>query len=699
MTVAPARAVGAPIERLEAREKVTGRARYAYEIPVEGVAYAAVVPSTIAKGRIAGVDASEALALRGVLAVLWEDNAPPVSPDHGDWELAVLQTRDVAYRGQIVAAVVAESFELATQAARLVRVSYERAEHDVVLREDHPRLYAPEKVNPAYATDTEQGDPDAALHGAAVLHDATYRTPTFHNNAMEPHAALAFWTDGDLTIHDSSQGVAAARQTIARVLGLPPERVRVISEHVGGGFGSKGQPRPTAVLAALAASAVGRPVKVAATRREMFAFTGYRTPTIQRVRLGAGADGRLQAIVHDVAEQTSTVKEFAEQTAVVTRMMYAAPSRRTTHRVAALDVPTPSWMRAPGECPGMYALESAMDELAIACGLDPIELRVRNEPDVDPESGLPFSSRSLVACMREGARLFGWEGRDHRPGPHRAGRAYVGTGVAASTYPARRRAASATARATPDGRYEVRIAAADIGTGARTALTQIAADALDAELADVTVHIGDSDLPFAPVAGGSAGTASWGTAIVRACEALRERLAEAGGTPPPEGLEAFVDTSEEIEAQAQLSRHAYGAQFCEVHVDADTGEITVPRMLGVFGVGRVMNAKTARSQFIGGMTMGLSMALFEESVLDEAFGDYLNSDLAGYHIAACADVRDIEAVWVDEPDDQLNPMGSKGIGEIGIVGTAAAVANVVHHATGLRIRELPITPDKILGMP
>ena len=699
MTVATQRAVGVPLERVEGREKVTGQARYAYEIPAEGVAHAAVVGSTIAKGRILDVDAGEALALPGVLAVLWEDNAPPVAEDHGDRELAVLQSREVAYRGQIVAAVVAETIELARHGASLVRVTYAPAEHDVELREGHPRLYKPDKVNPAYETDTEQGEPDAALAAAEVVHDATYRTPTYHNNPMEPHAALAWWDGGDLTIHDSSQGVAIARQTIARVLGLPRERVRVISEHVGGGFGSKGLPRPTAILAALAAAAVGRPVKVAATRREMFAFTGYRTPTIQRLRLGAARDGRLGAIVHEVVEQTSTVKEFAEQTAVVTRMMYAAPHRRTTHRVAALDVPTPSWLRAPGECPGMYALESAMDELALACGIDPVELRVRNEPDVDPETGLPFSSRNLVACLREGARLFGWEGREHTPGPRLQGRTYVGTGVAGSTYPARRRAVSASAQLSPRGEYTVRIAAADIGTGARTALTQIAADALDVPVGDVRLLLGDSDLPFATVAGGSSGTASWGTGVVRACEALRRALAEHGGSVPPEGLSVTVDTADEIEAQESLSRHAYGAQFCEVHVDADTGEITVPRLLGVFAAGRVVNPKTARSQLIGGMTMGMSMALHEETVLDREFGDFLNSDLAGYHVAACADVQWIEATWIDEADERLNPMGTKGIGEIGIVGTAAAVANAVHHATGVRIRDLPITPDKLVGLP
>jgi xanthine dehydrogenase YagR molybdenum-binding subunit len=695
MTTIAQRVVGAPIDRIEGREKVTGQARYAYEAPIEGVVYAAVVQSTIARGEVRDVDASAALRMPGVLAVLWAGNAPRLVETQ-ERELAVLQARTVAYRGQIVAAVIADSFEVARDAERRVRVEYDVAEHDVVLRADHPKLYAPDHVNPAYETDTEQGDPDAGLEAAEVVLDATYTTPAEHNNPMEPHAALAYWDAGSLTIHDSNQGAAVARDVIAEVFGLERERVRVLSEHVGGGFGAKGRPRPTAILAGLAAQAVQRPVKVAATRRQMFAFTGYRTPTIQRLRLGADREGRLQAIVHEVAEQSSTVHEFAEQTAICTRMMYAAPARRTTHRLARLDVPTPSWMRAPGECPGMYALESAMDELAIALGMDPIELRIRNEPEVDPETGHPFSSRNLVACLREGAERFGWAGRDHAPGPRLQGRTYVGTGVAASTYPARRRPANATAIADPGGGYVVRIAASDIGTGARTVLTQIAADALEAPLDQVRVELGDSALPFAFLAGGSMGTASWGTAVVRACEALRARIAEHGGAVPAEGLEASVNTEEEVAAQAPLSRHAFGAQFAEVHVDADTGEIHVPRMLGVFAVGHVMNAKTARSQCIGGMTMGLSMALHEESVLDREFGDYLNADLAGYHVAACADVGEIEVAWIDEDDRDLNPMGAKGIGEISIVGTAAAIAGAVHHATGVRIRDLPITPGKLV---
>jgi xanthine dehydrogenase YagR molybdenum-binding subunit len=364
--------------------------------------------------------------------------------------------------------------------------------------------------------------------------------------------------------------------------------------------------------------------------------------------------------------------------------------------VVKLDVPTPSWMRAPGETPGMYALESAMDELAVACGIDPIELRVRNDPEVDPETGHRFSSRNLVACLREGAERFGWPERDPRPGSRRDGRWLVGTGVAASTYPARRQPSSARAEFDPDHGYTIEIAAADIGTGARTALTQIAADALEVSLEQIRVHVGDSTFPEAFIAGGSMGNSSWGSAVVKACRELRARMAEEGSEVP---LWVEVDTKEEVAAaNAQpLARHGFGAQFVEARVDIDTGEVQVPRALGVFAVGRIINPKTGRSQLIGGITMGIGMALHEETIVDLEFGDYLNHDLAGYHVPTNPDIEDIEAVWLDEDDPHVNPMGAKGIGEIGIVGTAAAVANAVYHATGVRIRDLPIRPDKLIS--
>jgi xanthine dehydrogenase YagR molybdenum-binding subunit len=682
--------VGAPMTRIEGREKVTGQARYTFEHELEGMAYAWIVQATVAKGRVRGVDSEAALGVPGALAVLWHDNAPRVASDD-ERELAVLQTPQVAYRGQVVAVAIAETLEAAREAAGAVGVDYDAEPHDVVLSADHPKLYKPDHVNPSYETDTEQGDVEAGLADAAFAIDATYTTPAQNNNPMEPHATIAAWHDGDLTLYDSTQGAPMARTIVANVLGLAPERVRVISHHVGGGFGAKGTPKPTAIVAALAAQAVGRPVKLAATRQQMFALTGYRTPTIQRLRLGADADGRLTAISHEVFEQSSTLREFAEQTAVATRKMYAAPNRRTRHRLVRLDVPTPTWMRAPGETPGIYALECAMDELAVAAGIDPVELRIRNEPEVGPETGLPFSSRGLVACLREGAERFGWAGRE----PRRDGPWLIGTGVASSTYPARRRASTATVRAKPDGDFVVSIGAADIGTGARTALTQIAADALEAPPARVRVELGDSALGFAPLAGGSMGTASWGSAIVKACAALRAQLSE-NGEVPAAGIEASADTTEDVEADERLERHSFGAQFAEVRVDSLTGEVRVARLLGVFAAGRIVNPTTARSQFIGGMTMGVSMALHEESVLDREFGDYLNHDLAQYHVAACADILDIDATWVDEVDDHLNPMGAKGIGEIGIVGTAAAVANAVHHATGIRIRDLPIRLDRLL---
>jgi xanthine dehydrogenase YagR molybdenum-binding subunit len=690
------RAIGAPLDRIDGPKKVTGTATYTFEYPVEGVTYAFPVQSTITKGRVVSIDASAARALPGVVAVLSHENAPRLAP-LDDAELAVFQSDAIAYHGQFIAVVVAETLEIARQAAELVIVRYEAQPHDVELRADRGDLYKPEKVNPNFETDTVSGDVEAACAQASFSLDHTYTTPTYHNNPLEPHATVATWSDDGVTLYDANQGAHRIRDDIAKAFGLQPERVRVISPYVGGGFGSKAFTHPHVILTVMAAQAAARPVKLALTRQQMFAVVGYRTPTIQRIRLGADSNGRLTAIAHDVVEQTSTIHEFAEQTAVATRMMYAAPNRRTTHRLAQLDVPPPTIMRAPGECPGMFAFESAIDEMAIACGLDPIEFRIRNEPEIDPDSGHPFSSRGLVACLREGARRFGWQQRDPRPRMRSDGRWRIGTGVAASTYPARRRPSTALARVDREGRYSVLIAASDIGTGAWTALTQIAADALEVPLERVHIEIGDSALPRAPIAGGSMGTTSWGSAIVEAAHKLRARLHdEFGGIVPAEGLEAIGEAGENPEAR-QFAMHSYGAQFAEVRVNIDTGEVRVPRLLGVFAVGRVMNAKTGRSQLLGGMTMGLSMALHEESVLDHRFGDYVNHDFAEYHIATNADVGTVDVTWINEDDPHLNPMGAKGIGEVGIVGTAAAIANAVYHATGIRVRDLPITLDKLLS--
>jgi xanthine dehydrogenase YagR molybdenum-binding subunit len=696
MTVLEQREIGADRERRDGPAKVTGTAPYAAEHPFADAVYAHPVQAAVARGTITAIYTRAAAAVPGVIAILTHENAERLA-SHEDEEFWVLQSPEVHFRGQFAAVVIAGTAEAAREAAELVELSYDEHEHDVVLRADHPGLYAPEKVNPAFPTDTEDGDVEAGLASAAAVVDATYTTPANHNNPMEPHTTVARWDPeaGHLTLHDSTQSVHGVRELIAPLFGLETGQVTVIAPHIGGGFGAKGTAHAHDVLACLAARAVpGRDVKLPLTRQMMFSVAGYRTPTIQRLRLAAGADGHLLALVHDVWEQTSRIKEFAEQTAVSSRLMYTSRARRTSHRLAPLDVPIPSWMRAPGENPGMYASECAMDELAIALAMDPIELRVRNEPPADPESGRPFSTRNLVACLRRGAERFGWHDRDHapsrKPGP---GGRLAGTGVAASTYPVNRMPGSEAAiDVLPDGRFRVRIGAVDIGQGTWTALAQVAADALAVPLEQVELQIGDTSLPHATVAGGSSGITSWGTAVT---EAARNLIA-AHGHHPDAGTSA-TGRAGDNEAAERYAMHAFGAQFVAVEVDPDTGEITVPRALGIFAAGRIVNPRTARSQFLGGMTMGLSTALWEQSTMDAATGHFVNHDLAGYHIATCADIRDLEVGWIEEDDPYVNPMGTKGIGEIGIVGTAAAVANAVANATGIRIRDLPVTAGKLLS--
>jgi xanthine dehydrogenase YagR molybdenum-binding subunit len=687
------RAIGRDVPRRDGAMKVRGRATYAYETPVENPAFCSAIQATVARGRVIAMDTERAEQLDGVLAVITVFTAERLASTE-DKEWAVLQTDEIAFRGQLVGVVVAVTSEAARQAADLVQVRYDEQTHDAELSATRTDLYAPETVNPSYDTDTSDGDVAAAMAGAAVTVDETYTTAMYHNNPLEPHATTALW-DADaglLTLWDSSQGVHPARAAVCQVFGLDEEKVRVVCPYVGGGFGSKGTPHANVMLTALAARALpGRPVKLALTRQQMFFLAGYRTPTIQRMQLAADGDARLSAIAIDVVEQTSKIKEFAEQTGVPTRMMYAAPNRRTTHRLAALDVPVPSWMRAPGECPGMFGPEVALDELAEKLGIDPVELRIRNEPEVDPETGKPWSSRHLVECLQEGARRFGWHDRDPRPSARLVDGWLVGTGVASSVYPTMRQAQSTASLRFENGRYVAEIGAADLGTGAWTVLPQIAADALGVGLDDVDVRIGDTEYPIASVAGGSSGTNTWGSALVVAAREFRDKF----GDRPSEGDSVTGDVDQAAKDDDHAA-YAFGAQFVEARVNVDTGEIRVPRLLGMFAAGRIINPRTARSQFLGGMTMGLSMALHENSVWDPRIGQVANHDLAEYHISVNADLTSIEAHWLDEHDPYVNAMGSKGIGEIGIVGTAAAVANAVHHATGVRIRDLPVTLDKLL---
>ncbi len=690
-------AVGRPRTRLEGRAKVTGEAQYAADVPFAELAHGWVVTSTVARGRIRHIDADAVMAMPGVLGVLHHGNAPRLTPGAGfmgpDASLLMLQDDRVPYRGWPVALVVAETPEQARAGAEALAVTYDEEPHDAAFSADHERAHTPE-IRPPAQPDVVKGDVDAEIAVSALVVDEEYTTPEQYHNAMEPHAAVARWENGRLEVVDSTQGAHAAAGILAALFSLDPSSVRVRSEHVGGGFGSKGSPRAPAVLAVMAATVLDRAVRVVLTRRQMFALTGYRPATAQRVRLGADTDGRLRALDHESVAMTSVVREFVEHTTRHSRLMYAADALRVRTRVVPLDVPPPTFMRAPGLTPGSFAVESAMDELAEKAGLDPITLRIRNEPAAGPASGLPFASRNLVACYEEGARRFGWKDRDPRPAMRREGRWWIGTGMAASTHSAGVAPSTASITAEADGTFTVRIGAADIGTGGRTAVALIAADALAVPVESVRVRIADSDFGPTWLAGGSMGTASWAWAITEAAAALREKLTVAGGIPE-EGITAGADTSELVGSRPQMEAHGYGAQFAEVGVDTATGEVRVRRMLGIFAVGRIVNPLTARGQLVGGMIWGLSMALHEEGVRDPAYGGVVNDDLAGYHYAANADVPLIEADWIDDPDD-YNPSGIKGIGEIGIVGAAAAIANAVWHATGVRHRHLPIRIDRVL---
>lgn len=693
MTTLAHHAMGTAVTRLDGPAKVTGAAPYAFEFDVENPMYLHPVQATIAHGHVTAMDTAAAQDVDGVAAVLTVFDAPTLA-DTSNGDLAVLQDTAVHYRGQLIGGVIADSAETAREAASLVRVEYDEQTIDVELTADHPKLYTPEQVNPDYPAVTSQGDVEAALREAAVVIDNTYTTPHEHNSPMEPHACIALWDNDELTMWDSTQGVHAARKEIATAFGLDPEKVRVIAKNVGGGFGSKGAPHSHNVLAVMAAQRLpGRHVKLALTRQQMFDMVGYRTPTIQHLRLGALPDGSLTAISHAVVEQTATVKEYAEQTATPTRMMYAAPNRKTSHRLAPLDVPVPFWMRAPGECPGMFALEVAMDELAVACDIDPIELRIRNEPPVDPETGSPWSNRRLIECLQTGAERFGWAGRDPKPGNRCEGEWLIGSGVASAVYPAMVMPGNAARieHAAP-GRFVVQIGAVDIGTGAWTALSQIAADALGVELDAIELQIGDTALPSASVSGGSSGISSWGRAIVASARAFRHDH----GDHPEVGVHTTAAAADANEEAEKYGMYSFGAHFVEARVSRFTGEVHVSRMLGVFSVGRVINPTTLRSQLIGGMTMGLSMALHEDSVRDPRFGHIVTRDFASYHISSHADVPAVEAIALDDVDEHANPMGSRGAGEIGIVGSAAAVANAVFHATGVRVRDLPITCDALI---
>jgi xanthine dehydrogenase YagR molybdenum-binding subunit len=728
--------LGRPLDRVDGPLKVTGTARYSYEYAGQGkVAYGFVVGATVATGRILAIDTVEAAAMPGVVLIMTHPNAPTQKAYVSFGELPrgqlpygvarpFLADDRVRYYGEPVALVVAESLEQARDAAVRVKVSYESGPKPMTrVKDEAAHAYAPETVRGFLETDSSVGDFATAFAGAPVQIDATYDTPYQHHHALEPHASMAVWHDDAVTVYVSTQLPIDCRDVVADTLRLPQDKVRIICKFVGGGFGSKLATEADAVLSALAARQLGRPVKIAFTRQQVVVNAAHRTESVQRVRLGAEPDGRLVALAHEALEHTATFDEFTEQTVDSTRHLYAAPNRLTTHRLVRLDLPMPGDMRAPGEAIGMLATEQAMDELAYAIGMDPIELRIRNEPKVHPETGRPFSTRHLVDCYREGAQRFGWGRRPAQPGTLRDGRWLIGYGMSASIRSNFMFPSQARAKLAPDGRLTVQTAMTDIGTGTYTILTQIGAECLGLPLSQVTAEIGDSDLPPSPGSGGSFGAGSSGSAVYYACMTLRERMARAAGlndpallaikdgqvsiggqTLPiggfmtryaPHGLEADGEINPGKEMQ-DYSQNAYGACFAEVAVDIDSGEPRLRRMLGVFTAGRILNAKTARSQALGGLIWGLSSALHEEGLVDERYGKFVNNDLAGYHVPAHADVVDVDALFLPELDDKSNPLKSKGIGELAICGSGAAVANAIYNACGVRVRSYPITLDKLI---
>lgn len=727
--------IGKGVDRYEGPLKVTGTAPYAYEVqPPSPPAYGVMVGATVATGRITGVDIAEAEAAPGVLLV-WTHRNVPAQPAKGTRKhprstagsKPALENDRVAYFGQPVALVVADTLENATAAARLVRLTYDAAPPDVD--------FATRKADggqPPGEEDVEIGNFGEGFAASPVQLDETWTTPIQNHCQMEPCASLAWWEGGRCIAHTSIQMVKPAQHGLAETLGIDRDDVRLMTRYIGGGFGGKGQTYDDLTLAALAARALERPVKVAFTRQQMMHGTIHRPATVQRVRLGADRDGRLNAFSLMTWTHCHRDGAFTEHASNFARTLYAAPNRLTGHRLVKLDLPGAGPMRAPGEASGTLSLECAMDELAERLGLDPVELRIRNEPPVDPENGRPFSQRQLVRCLKEGAQLFGWDRRLPTPGQVRDGRWLVGYGMAAAIRGNFLLPAKCSFSVDADGVITVRQGMTDIGTGTYTVLAQIAAETLGVPLGQVRVEIGDSELPPAPGSGGQFGAATAGSAALMAGMNLRKAIAELatgdaesplyGGDPAKivfqDGVVGIENRSEtlaglirraapggltvegEIRPASDMrewSQQTYGAHFCEVGVDPVTGEVRVRRMLGVFAAGRIINAKTARSQLTGGMIWGAASALTEGNPVDPRYGSLLGQDLAQYLVPVQADIGEVEAIMLDEVDDRANPMGIKGVGELGNSGSGAAVANAIYNACGVRVREYPITPDKLLA--
>jgi xanthine dehydrogenase YagR molybdenum-binding subunit len=736
--------IGQPLTRRDGVLKVTGAAKYAADRHLPGMLYAVLAVSSIARGRVAFLDIAAAKAHLGVVEVLTPANRPALAQDPDEksnplmFRLDLLQNDRVRYAGQPIAVVVAETLEAATEGATLLAPRYEIEPARVGL--DAGESFVPQAVGPGFPAEAHRGDVEAGLAAATNKIAATYETAAQYHNPMEPHAAVAQWDGDTLSIDTPSQGLAMAQGRLAALFGTAPHKVHIRSPFLGGGFGCKAHMSGPQVLGAIAARVVGRPVKLVLRRDQMFGPVGHRAPTRQTLRLGTDKSGALTALDHHTKTVSSTFDDFFEPASDISHTLYASGAIATSHEAVRSDIGTPLFMRAPGEAPGSIALESAIDEMAQACGMDPLAFRLKNYAEREPISGKPFSSKALRECYRQGAERFGWERRPLAPRQmHDDDGLLVGWGMGTATFPAFMFAAQARAVLRRDDSGVMEIGAHDMGQGAWTALAQIAADGLGLDLDQLEFRSGSSDLPDAGIAGGSSHTATAGMAIYNAGADVIARLADlatndtrsplygAGNAgviarsgrlvrrDDPSRGESYADilgraglaqiegrgtggnpNPMEAHAQSDYAMHAHGAVFAEVKVDPDLGQMRVTRVVGAFAAGRIINPRMVQSQLYGGMIWGVSFALHEQGVMDLRSGRPMNANLAEYHVPVNADVPSLEAILVEEDDPHVNALGIKGVGEIGITGTAGAVANAVWHATGIRVRKFPITLDRLI---
>jgi xanthine dehydrogenase YagR molybdenum-binding subunit len=732
---------GQPLSRVDGPLKVTGRAPYAADRKPDGLLYAALAVATISRGRVASLNVAAAKAHPGVVEVMTTANRPPIfiDPDKHDQPfnfcMELLQNDRVRYANQAIAVVIAQTLEAATEGAALLAPTYETEPARAHL--DAGPSYVPPMVGVGNPPSVVKGDVEAALAEAELTLDATYETPAQYHNAMEPHAIVASFEDGKLIVDTPSQGLVFAAARLAQIFGLSPQDVLVRSPYLGGGFGGKGLMSGPQVLGVLAAKLMGRPVKLVVTRAQLYGPFGHRAPTRQRLRLGATRDGQLTALAHHTKTATSTFDHFYEPASDISHVLYASPAISTSHEAVQLDTGTPLFMRAPGEATGSIALEGAIDEMAEKAGLDPLAFRLKNYAEVEPMSGKPFSSKALRECFAKGAAAFGWDRRPLQPGQMRdADGLLVGWGVGVATFPAVMFQGAARVRLKADGGGVLEATGHDMGQGAWTALAQIGADALALPLDRVAFRSGTSDLPDAGLAGGSGHTATAGLALHNAGgDALgklidlavndsRSPLYGAGnaGVIARDGRlnrrdherrgEAYADVmaragvaeivgegrgAADAALKQRYAMFAHGAVFAEVKVDPDLGMVRVNRLVGAFAAGRIVNPKLVRSQYLGGMIWGISFALHEGATVDDRTGRIVNADLSEYLIPTHADVPAMEAILVDEHDPFVNPLGVKGVGEIGVTGTAGAIANAIWHATGKRVRSFPLRPEMVIS--